>query len=292
MQNRRLLPSYENVGSLGVAALFRYFLVKTFWRSYDALGRLVALNVIVFLSLLPFLWLAQRYSFWFLFAAVPPLLVLGAGLFHFCREALDDRDATVETFWSGIRLHGWSSLTLGLVILFFACVLVSNLVFYLNSPMFSGGLRFLGITLAGFCFWLLVFLAMVSFYAFPLMVAQSVGPLAALKRAALIALGNPGFTLAALIFYVSVVVIGCVSLVGPVILLISLYAMMSTCGLAAAIRAYEQEARKAEQPVEGGAKESSPTSWREIREDEAQARDDEDPDMKRSLRELLKPWES
>lgn len=288
--------------------MFSQVLKQAFWDTYDHLGRLVLLNILLVLTLLPLGWaMLQGLAIGGADLALVPgvlLFVLGAaaicfllgtpwlsGLLHFGHLVSEEKDPSVSAFATGWKACGKAvASSLGLI-LFVGSVLLLNAWFYLFSGMLPDGLAVVGGLLGGLCGWLTLTLAAIALHVLPLAARDRHPPLKALKLGALLTLKFPGATFLTLLFIVSLLILGTVlrfagiliyGFFMPVVLMNSLHDVVVDV-----LQREEEAARIAE---EG---ESAPRSWKEIEEQE---KDEEETRLRRArydrgFRDILRPWE-
>ncbi|MEW5866379.1 MAG: hypothetical protein AB1774_05900 [Bacillota bacterium] len=170
----------------------------------DAYGYL---GTVVLLSLAWFAWLACAafvLSFFIrsFVAMVPVVLVVAAppagAAFHVTGLILNGRDAVARDFVIGLRKFFLRSLGVMAAHVGVLGVVVVDIVWFLTRPGMA--VKVIG----GLWLYALLFLAMMTPYYFPIMVQQDAGLRKILKRAALLVLANPLYSLVILVFEVAI----------------------------------------------------------------------------------------
>lgn len=168
----------------------------------DAYGYL---GTVVLLSLAWFAWLAGAaflLSFFVksLIAIVPVVLIVAAppagAAFHVTGLILNGRDAALCDFTIGLRRFFLRSLGVMAAHVGVLGVVAADIAWFLTRP--GTALKVIG----GLWLYALLFLAMMTLYYFPIMVQQDVGFRKIFKRAALLVLANPFYSLVILVFEV------------------------------------------------------------------------------------------
>ncbi len=269
-------------------------LKMSFWVLFDHLGALVLVNVlgcVVLLPVLAGLWAASALLPDNVASAVvlalPPLAfglfvvlpVLAAAASHMVKECLDTREATVRTFFRGLRLYAFPALRLGCLMAIVMACLGVNIWFYLLRVGVS--MPWLGYAAGAMALWGLVLMMESALFAIPAMVQKKCNARSALKMGVLLTLDNPLFAAAV---SAGVVFLAAVSWVPPFVMMVSwtLAVVWTMCSYEMLSRKYDAVAAR-NAAMERG----EPTgSWR----DDLARHDAEDDYLNRGFRDLLFPW--
>jgi uncharacterized membrane protein YesL len=134
----------------------------------------------------------------------------GAGFHYYANQKANDQRVEFAVFWEGLRLYWKKALVLFLISIGGVSLLVVNIVFYFtrNDQILGAiGMIFVWVLVIG---WLPM-----QMYAMPLLMEQESKSIKLVVRnSAVLALGNPGFSL---VLFVLVVVLTAVSVVIPII---------------------------------------------------------------------------
>lgn len=285
-----------------------------FWDTYDALGRLVVLNLMLFTVFLAFAFLviapAADVVAWLLahnpalgtavgllvltLAATLILTIWMPGLLYFSWQVSQDKEARLADFFVGLRRRGGRFMRLTLLASFLLGIIAVNMAFYARSDVFGGGLRLAGAALAGLCFWLEIVVLGVYVNAMPLAVRTDKSMKDLLKLGLYVTLRYPFQTYGALIFLALLWLLSVVLLKTAPLWLLGLAATATYINSMHDVVVWweekkEEEARKANENA-GMGETKPPTSWKQIRADEEAANKPKDR-YQRTLRDILKPWE-
>lgn len=149
---------------------------KAFWNSYDHLGRLLVINLIVVLLSITIIGLP--------FALV--------GLYAVATKIANYEEIEFRDFWRGIKKYAKTgSLIVGILLLIFL-ILIANIYFYngllrAENPPFLGYL-FSGIQ--GLMLWLSFFFLMYTLYIFPVLCQTETNIKAILKNSFFLLMDN------------------------------------------------------------------------------------------------------
>ncbi|NLG80436.1 MAG: hypothetical protein GX492_11545 [Firmicutes bacterium] len=177
----------------------------------DAYGYL---GTVVLVSLAWFGWFACCALLLSLFvksfiAMVPALVILAAppqgAAFHVMALILKGRDVVPRDFLEGLRRFSLRSLAIMAAHVGLSTVVVVDIIWFISRP----GVAFK--LIGGLWLYALLFLAMMTPYLLAVMVQQDTGFRKVFKRAALLALANPIYSLLVMVFE-TVVTILCVVL--------------------------------------------------------------------------------
>ena len=135
---------------------------------------------------------------------------VGAGFHYFANRKLNDERVEFSVFWEGLRLYWKRSLYLFLISIGGTALVLVNVIFY-----FSRGEQILGAIGMIFIWVLVIGWLPMQMYAMPLLMEQESKSIRlVIRNAAVLALGNPGFSL---VLFVLVVVLAAVSVLIPVV---------------------------------------------------------------------------
>ena len=181
-------------------------LKMAFWIFHDHLGVLLATNLIwavavavpIGLALPPLfsgdselalvIGIPAFYLSVFLFSPV-----LGAGIAHTIKTAIDTRDAGIGDFFSGVRRFGARAAALG------CCYAIASAAFATSAWFYAAKLQstapWLGYAISALAAWCLAVLALTSLFALPALVQRKAGAWTTLRLSLLLVLANPGLSL-------------------------------------------------------------------------------------------------
>ncbi len=285
--------------------MFGQVVKQWFWDTYDHLGRLLVLNLLLVLLAGPVLFYASAFLLSFATAMGHPsgtvALAVGAfvlcavsttlvwsGLLWFGFRVSQEKDPSVREFLRGIAKRG---RRVGAVVFaggFAATILAANMWWYFFSGRVEGAWRLPGYFLGGLSLWLLLILAGVLLHALPIAVRTEHSWLRCLKLGTLATLKYPVLTLTVLLFIAGFLIVGTLlKLAGLLVYGFVLPAMVAN-SLHDVVSMVESAASR------GKAERSErPASWREIERVEGE----EEEERLRKARydrgwgDLLRPWE-
>lgn len=240
---------------------------RFFWLFYDHLGGVVLYNLLWSLINIPYAFVGYLVLQAGLSAGTWPSLggiVLALIATFFSPPALvvywvsaswvRRREVDLRGTWSLFKSQFVRAQLLQLILAVVSAALILNAAFYVD---FSG---LFGLFLAALMGWLLVATGAIGLYCLPILVTQDAGVWQTLRQSTLLAVTHPGGSLMGGIFFLLFIALGAVSGIG------------FFCGLFAAwslwFNAY----------LRGVLMEYTGESWEE--------------DEERSLREMIRPWES
>ncbi len=226
------------------ADILRPTFKRFFWHTYDHLGTLIAANV---------LWLVVCLG-------VVTAPAATAGLSYLARRVAAEEETHISDFWVGFRRDFVPSLKLGAFTLAVAALFWFNADFY---GRLRGGLAFGGTALATLLVWSGAFLLLMHAHLHPLLAGGERGLARLLKKSALLALDNPGFTVGITLQAFVLAVICLVTGIGLLLILASLHATLLATGHRELLKKYFPQSPEAAQP-----------------------------DETRTLRDLWRPWDS
>jgi len=162
---------------------------------------------------------------------------------------------------AGIRRHLWPAQVLGVGVMGSTVVLLLNVHFYARL---SGGLRILGLILSGAMGSMLLLVALISAFLFPVLVSQGTGIRGTLRLGALLVLSHLPTAAGALLLTCMLLCLGVLSGAGFFFGAVSAASLL----LNAVFVEIGRQHRRA-----------------------LDVEDAEEPEPKRSWRELIRPWE-
>lgn len=172
--------------------------------TYGYLGTVLLVSVVWFASAAAVIFLISLFA-QSLLVALPVVIVLtspliGAG-FHVTSLILQGDYVVPRDFLFGLRRYFLRSLAISGVEVALASILVLDIVWFLARPTWLS--KIIGVAFA----YVLLFVAMISTYLFPVTVNQDLGFIETLKNAALLTLANPFYSLAVALFQIGVAVL-------------------------------------------------------------------------------------
>ncbi|MCX7765647.1 MAG: hypothetical protein N2246_02945 [Candidatus Sumerlaeia bacterium] len=250
-------------------------LIRFFWDVYDYIGRLLLLNILsVMLSIL-----------------IVPIPGVIAGLLYVMHIISSNREPSFADFFTAGLRYYWRSLLLCLIYFLGILILIINIQFYINPRVIPPDLRIFTGIIAGIFFWLFVLFMASAFFTFPLLVKSNLAVTTALKRGIILMLANPGLTLASVVLALILSVGTLISVVGLFLLLFVFLAALANATYDTAMERLEKLIHQKSLSQSGEQK--PPSSWHEIkkRQQQAEAEQHKYDRYKRTLRDILKPWE-
>lgn len=173
----------------------------------DAYGYL---GTVVLVSLAWFGWFACGALLLSLFvnsliAMVPVLVILAAppqgAAFHVMALIMKGQDVTPRDFVEGLRRFSLRSLAIAATAVGLGTIVVVDIIWFITRP--GAAFKIIG----GLWLYALIFMAMMAPYLPAIMVQQDTGFRKVFKRAALLALANPFYSLLVVLFEVAVTVL-------------------------------------------------------------------------------------
>jgi uncharacterized membrane protein YesL len=221
----------EAVPPVSAADLLRPTFKRFLWNTYDHIGLLVVANL---------LWLA-------LCLPVITAPAATAGLFHLARKIADHEPAAVRDFFEGFREYFFPALRAGVFTLAVGVILWVNIDFYTHL---GGRASVPGMLLAAVMIWIGAFVLLIHAHLFPFIADGERSTRAALRKSALLALDNPGFTIGITVQALSVTVLCVITGAGLVLALGSLLAVLLTTGHRELLKKYFPDSEAAHEPAE------------------------------------------
>ena len=283
--------------------MFPYIFAKFFWDAYDYIGRLVLVNVISGFLMLAVAMVTMGIFYPIYAALGKSLLILAAGagffmilalplpfsgMIHFLSRISEDKEPETRDFMEGVRKHYWPLIKGTAVFVILFEVLAVNIGFYITTDLLTGKLKFFTMIISGLCVWIFLYLAVMMLYAYPLLVHQGyIGIKKMLVRSFLLVMDNALVTIICVILLLGIWGLG-IATKGVLIMVLNfaLTASLMNSMYVNVMEKYElREVTQQEKKEEG----EKPASWKEIKTDEFI--EDRHKRYKRSLRDILKPWE-
>ncbi|MFZ1946584.1 MAG: hypothetical protein WAW06_03500, partial [bacterium] len=300
-----------------LARIYRRF----FWRTYDNIGPLVVINAIWF-GLCP---LATFLVFRFLplegmahlvvtaLVGVVASSYAGAGIFALAARLARREEIRIGQFFGEARRFFVRTLAVTVIFGVVFLILWHSIRFYAGTslPGLDGGgaggaapggtagsggaaaaggtaasggtaarpghLGVLGYFLAGIQLWILAFCLLMQVYLLPLIFTKDWGVKRAIKWSAMLVVLRPGLTILIFLQVLAIAVLLAITGIGAVALLYSVVALFLTTTLREILR--DLDARWTPK--------TKPTSWKEIFDEAEEDREDN-----RTLRDILRPWDS
>ena len=273
-----------------LSRIYRRFL----WQAYDNIGGLIAINAIWFgLFAVPTV-LCFRFAPVAPSARLPATMLVGllayalagSGIFaHTAKIARREEPSVRHFFRDGRRFY---LRTLGLSAIFAAVYLL-----LFHSIRFYGALKagggVLGYFLAGVQIWILVFCLLMQVYLLPLLFIKNWGIKQAIKWSAMLVVLRPGLTVLVFLQVFGLCLVLTITGIGIVLVVYSFGALFLSICLQEVLREMEMDAAR----TPG----KRPTSWKEIfaerdaRTEHGQRQKEEDEEDRRSLKDILRPWD-
>jgi uncharacterized membrane protein YesL len=265
-----------------MASLISTIYKKTFWNTYDHIGRLILLNLLwtAFFPLPTYLvyWLLPAGGQMKVAAAVLVGIVTHSfattGVFAATADIVDYRVFTLKRFFSGGREFYLRALGITVLSVLVCYLNYVSITFYLAL---EGPAGILGFFLVGVQVWIVLFVLAMRVYLMPLLVRKKWGVLKTIKWSAILVVLKPGFSLLIMLQVVGAAVIIGITIIGGIVVLMSLVSVFLNTNL----REILKDLEASDEP------EKKPTSWKEIFEEEK--RRDEEP---RTMKDILKPWDN
>lgn len=265
-----------------MSALVSTIYKKAFWNTYDHIGRLILLNLI-WAGCLP---LPTYLAYWLLpldgQARIGATLLVGmlahsfatTGVFAATADIVDYRRFALKQFLAGGRALYLRALGINLLSVVVCYLNYVSIRFYLAL---EGPAGVLGFFLVGVQVWIVLFVLTMRIYLIPLLVKKNWGVFKTIKWSAVLVVLRPGFSLLLLFQVIAGAVIIGITIIGAVLILMSLASVFLNTTLREVLKELEAS----------GEPKKRPTSWKEIFEEE-RARDEEP----RTMKDLLHPWDS
>lgn len=282
---------------------FGNVLIHWFWDTFDHLGRLLVLNMVLFLATAPVayaVFLAVEVSLREQAGALVlvglmavamavlqlgPLTLAAAGLLHFAGRISDEKDPPLVEFLRGVWAVGRRVAGVMAVWVVASTVLLVNAWFYIGPLRPEWLPPMAGAFLAGLCLWLALGGLGVVGHALVLAARSRHGLWTCLRLGLLLTLKYPGLTAATVLFAASLLVIGA-RLWGVGLLLWGFTApILLMNALHDVIADYEDDLARPPLPPA--------TSWaeRQAREAEEEERRLKSARYQRTFRDVIRPWE-
>jgi len=183
-----------------------------------------------------------------------------AGLFRLATRIAADEPATLSDFWKGFRMDFAPALKVGAFTAAAAVAVWFNFGFYSGL---SGPLAFAGAAIAAILIWAAAFLLLMHAHLHPLVARGDRSLRSLLRKSALLTMDRPGFTIGVTLQALVLSSLFVVSGAGLVLVLGSFIALLLSTAHRELLKSYFPESPEAQEPPET-----------------------------RTLRDLLRPWES
>lgn len=221
---------------------------------------------------------------------IVPIPGVIAGLLYVMHLISSNREPSFADFFTAGLRYYWRSLLLCLIYFIGILILIINIHFYINPQVIPTNLRIFAAVIAGIFFWLFVIFIASAFFTFPLLVKSNLTVPTTLKRGIILMLANPGLTFASLASALILFLGTIISVVGIFFLLFVFLAALANATYDTAIERLEKIMRpKSTSPAE---EKKAPSSWHEIKkQQQADAEQHKYDRYRRTLRDILKPWE-
>lgn len=291
--------------------LLRRLTAKFFWDSYDFLGRLILINMILFLfgGLLFFFFYSLgmpiyqaleghrlRQSFLAISFIILSCYVLGgfsfSGIIYFASKIKNESEPVFKDIFIGFKKFGVRSALLGLILALIHITLIVNILFYASGRFFPPQYKFMGIVLAGICFWGIMFVFAITMFSIPFLITQESTILRTLKMSAALVLDNFILTLyTAGIFVILLFLSIAPKGVGIPFFVISFSGILFYSLFDNVVLKYKIKESLNNQNNSTEKKENQKfVSWKDRKVKEEKITEEHDR-YKRTLRDILKPWE-
>jgi len=282
--------------------MFARIFAKFFWDAYDYVGRLILGNVVFFFLILGMTgaFTALFYPIYLYFGRSPVIFGLGtgaailfalpfpaAGMIYFLSRISEEKEPELRDFIRGLRIHYTRLVKLTLAFVLFFEILAANILFYINPDIIPPQWKLVCAVISGLCVWIFLYLSAMMLFAYPLAVHQRVGIRKVLYRSFLLVIDNPGIVALTLMLLFIIWGVGVLTR-GVTIFILNLALSASLCNslYVNVMEKYERMALEKESREE---EDTKPSSWKEIKtRDFIEDRHDR---YKRTLKDILKPWE-
>jgi hypothetical protein len=254
---------------------------KSFWNTYDHIGKLLLVNLLWFVIFPLPTFLCFRYVPLTGLGRIAATLLVGimthsyaaAGVFGLTARLVDYQKVGLRRFFGEAETFFFRTLALTLIYGTAFFLLFNGVRFYAGIKI-GGGI--LGFFLAGWQVCIIALGLLVQVYLLPLLVTKNWGVLRVIKWSAILTVLKPGFTVFAFLQAIGIFIILTVTGVGAVLLVLSLTSIFLNTTLRETWKEIEArwKARK------------KPTSWKEVFEE----RDIED-EERRALKDIFRPWD-
>ena len=201
------------------------------WHAYDNLGRLVLANLLWLVLCLP----------------VVTAPAATAGLFLMARRIANGEPASVRDVLTGFRAHFLPSLKVGSMTLLVILLLWVNIDFYSHL---GGWATLPGMLLAAAMIWAAAFLALMHVHIHPLIAGGDAGLRTIVRKSALLALDNVGYSVGIAVQALLVTFICVITGAGLVLALGSFLALLLSCGHRELLKRYFPDSDEASEPDE------------------------------------------
>jgi Na+-transporting methylmalonyl-CoA/oxaloacetate decarboxylase gamma subunit len=254
---------------------------KSFWSTYDNIGKLILVNLLWFCifplpTYLCFRYLPVEGLTRLLITIVVGLIThsyAASGVFGVTSRLADYKETDLGRFFDEAGAFFLRTLTLSLIYGIVFYLLFYGIRFYIKIKV-AGGV--LGFFLAGWQVCIFAFCLLVQTYLLPLLVSKNWGVLKTMKWAAILTTLKPGLTALLFLQALALFVLLSITGVGAVLLVLSIVAVFLNTATREAWREVEARWKPRKKPA----------SWKEIFEER-----DLEEEEKRTLKDILRPWD-
>ena len=170
-----------------------------------------------------------------------------AGLFNLARKIAEGAPVSLGDFFDGFRAHFLPATKVGSFTLAFAFLVWVNIDFYSHLERWA---TIPGMLLSAVMIWAVAFLLLMHAHIHPLISHGERGLRNIVRKSALLALDNPGFTIGVAVQSASVAIICLLTGLGLVLVLASLLAVLLSTGHRELLKKYFPESLEASEPHE------------------------------------------
>ncbi len=255
---------------------------KFFWNCYDHIGQLIAINALWFAifpvpTFLCFRFLplkgVEKIGVTLLVALLTYSFA-GSGVFALTARLARREEIRVKQFFGEGRRSFVKMVLVSLMFGFVFLLLFQSIRFY-GGIEIGGGI--LGFFLAGIQIWIMAFCLLMQIYLLPLLFSRAWGLRQVIKWSAMLVVLRPGLTVLMFLQALALSLLLAITGIGIVVLIYSLISLFLNIALREALREMETK----------WTPKKKPTSWKEIF-----AAEEEDEEEKRTLGEILRPWDT
>jgi uncharacterized membrane protein YesL len=286
----------------GTKCMFSRIFAKFFWDAYDYLGRFIIGNIIFsfILVILTGVSLTVFYPFYNALNDSTVFFALASGLFisvmipfpaaaflYFLAAISEEREPEFRDFITGVKKHYWPlfRLTASFIILFE--LLAVNIVFYINPELIAPSLKIFTAIISGLCLWIFLYLSIMMLYAYPMSVHQGAGLKKIFIRSFLLVMDNIGATILSLILLFCIWGLAFIS--KGIMVFVLNFALTASLANSLYVNVMEKYEIQEEEKKAREEEKKRPSSWKDIKTEDFI--EDRHKRYKRTLKDILKPWE-